>query len=270
MEISVNEIIGLCGGASTIVAGVVGYFAQRIANRQNERWRLQTETDLKRLDSKLSEKSSLLNNLIDVQKSNYSFSQEKRISSIEKAWGGLENIKDKIPSSIEFLFDSMGEEEIEALNNPHTKNKFLIIDSLQSINYNNFYSESKAFTRILFAERPFLGEELWTSLTVYSKFLDRLVYLVQIGIANKSLKHFKHDAGLIEMLKLNFPPHQITAILQSPLNSLNVMCFLNENKIVEQINDVISGEIASSNSFQHIQQLKEMIKRIDIEKTTNY
>lgn len=263
MEISVGEIITICGGASTIIAGIVGYVAQRLANKQNERWRLTTESELKRLENELSEKSSFLANLIDVQKSSYNFSQDKRISSIEKVWNNLEKVKQKISPTVEFIYNSITAEEINDLNKEDlSESGRLISRQLRNINYNDFFLESNNFTRVIFSERPFMGENLWLMITLYNKFLERIMYLTQSGQANSTIKHWRHDSAIMEMLKYNFPSEQIVAISKVDVGSYDMICYIFEEKIIDQINDVLSGKVASNNSLEHIKLIKNLITKI--------
>ncbi|MEN4761626.1 hypothetical protein ABEG63_14910 [Chryseobacterium sp. C39-AII1] len=136
------------------------------------------------------------------------------------------------------------------------------------MNYFNFFQLSNNFIITLFLERPFLGEDLYLSLTIYNKFLGRAVYLMQVGFDNKSIKHWAQDKALQEMLKRFLPEHQVNAIINSELNRHDVMCFVFENKIIEQINDIISGKIASTSSLAQIKIMKEVIKNQDNIKAT--
>ncbi|MEN4761625.1 hypothetical protein ABEG63_14905 [Chryseobacterium sp. C39-AII1] len=83
MEIPYGQIIAWAGGLSVVVSGVAAWIGQLYLSNRTESWRSTTEAKLKILENQLSEKSQILNNLIDVQKSNYTVSQEKRIKSIE-------------------------------------------------------------------------------------------------------------------------------------------------------------------------------------------
>lgn len=267
MNISVTEIITICGGASAIVSGVVGFAAQRFADKRNEKWREITESNLKRLENELSEKSSIFSNLVDIQKSNYNSSQERRIKAIDRVWEKLEDLKSTISPNIPLLYNILLDQEIEDLNKDKPSDSSVFFKKqLDIIEYELFFEEINKFKKILFAERPFLGEDLWFNIEIYTSFLGRLIYKTQEGIALKKLKHWKWDDPIMNLLKTHITPEQLNTIAKNKTYSYNNITIIFENKIIDSVSNVLSGKIASDNSLNHIKILKNQLYDLEISK----
>lgn len=265
MEIPYGEIIGWAGGSAVVISGFIAWIGQLYHSNRIEKWRSKTESKLKILENELSEKSHILNSLIDVQKSNYSAGQEKRIGSIEKIWISLEGLKNSISSIIPFLYNGVTAEEIEELNSDQlTDSSNLLLKQLKEVDFNSFFSTSIDFNRALFSERPFIGEEVYFSLQSYNFFLGRTMYLLQSGIKKRNVKHWTNDHSTIDLLKSIFPEHQINAIVQSEINSYDMISFLYEDKVIEEINDVLSGKIASNKSLENFKIIQSAISDLNI------
>ncbi|KQR93291.1 hypothetical protein ASG01_08830 [Chryseobacterium sp. Leaf180] len=264
MELNFDEIIKICGGVSVVTAALFTVFWQLIQNRLNENWRRKTETKIKVLENNLSEKSNLLSNLIDVQKSNYSSSQERRISSVDKSWTLLGQLKVSVSSAIDFIYNSLTTKEIEELNTSESDSSLFLVPELGRINYEKFYTDAKEFEQIIFKERPFLGVDLALSFTVYARFLGRINHLTQYGIKKGNLTHWKNDKAIVHILQNFLNTSQVDAIIKQEMHTFDIICHMFEEKIMEQINDVISGKTASNHSFEHIKTIKESLSDIDI------
>lgn len=266
MEISIESIIAICGGSSVVISGVVGFFAQRLADRRNEKWRGDTEENLKRLENELTEKSTIFNSLIDVQKSNYGFTQQKRIESIDKCWQTLQHFKLSIPAIVVFIFNFLTEKELHSLFDDDKKQKQsntlkAIVDS----DFEEIYKLSKDFQNLLFSQRPFLGEKLYFIMQTYSVFIGRSMYVAEKGYLNDNLI-WRHDSSLMVILTTVLSSSEIDFITKQEMNSYRIASEVLENKIINIITDVFSGKVASDDSLEHIKHFKSQLEAMKSEK----
>lgn len=265
MDISLGEVITICGGISVIVGGVSSWIGQLYQNWKSEKWRLKTDSKLAHLQNEFTEKSSIFSNLVDIQKSNYNSAQERRIKAIDIVWEKLEVLKSTISPNIPLLYNILLDHEINDLNkeNP-SESSIFFKKQLDNIEYNLFFEEMNKFKKTLFMQRPFLGEDLWFNIEIYTLFLGRLIYKTQEGLALKKLKHWKWDNTLINLLKTHITPEELNVIAYTETHSFNNVTMFFENKIIDSVNNLLSGKIASDNSLDHIKKLKNQLYDLEI------
>jgi len=259
MEISVEGIVALCGGSSVIISGFVSWVSQLYLNRKNETWRSETETKLKILEYQLSEKSSILNNLIEVQKSNYSFSQERRVKSIEDVWNCVSDFNFYFPVAIIELYRIYSEKEIEKFLNtkPEAKRWNDLIEGLELINNDQFIEFYKDFQKKLAYSRPFLGEQLHYSFYSFNLFYSRIIFLITNGVGRKKITHWKNDKTIQRLFKERFTQEENDNIFKNDYESLNIAINLLEAKIMTDINQVLNGIIATNITKEQIEIIRE-------------
>ncbi|MDR4892287.1 MULTISPECIES: hypothetical protein [unclassified Chryseobacterium] len=261
MDISIEGVVAICGGSSAVISGVVGFAAQRWADKRNNEWRAKTDTELKKLESELSEKTSILNNLINIQKDNYSASHQRRLEAIEKVWVSLESVKCKISPTIAFVYDGITEAEIEDLNSDNpTKSSIFIINQLKGIDYDSIFIQIQDFKKVIFCERPFLGDDLYVSLNVYTIFLGRIANNTMTGISFKEFKHWHKDEPAINLLTDYFNEKEVQYLKRQTFFSYQLTIEMFESKIIDMIKDIMSGKVASTDSLTHIINFKKILE----------
>ena len=265
MELSIENVITICGGSSVVISSFVSFIAQRWADKKNIIWKAKTNTELKRLENELSEKTSILNNLINIQKDNYSASHQRILLAIEKVWAGLESVKSKISPTIAFVYDSITEAEIENLNSDNpTKSSIFIINQLKGIDYDSIFKQIQDFKKVLFCERPFLGDNLYVSLNVYTIFLGRIANNTMTGISFKEFKHWHKDEPAINLLSDYFNEKEVEYLKRQTFFSYQLTIEMFESKIIDMIKDIMSGKVASSDSLTHIINFKKILEATNI------
>jgi hypothetical protein len=261
MKISVEGIIALCGGGSVIVSGLATWISQLFSNRKIEKWRSETESKLKILEYQLSEKSSILNNLIEVQKSNYSLSQEKRIASMTSVWKAINDFSFKIPKSIIFIQNALTENEIENFLDEDRKSNSKVKD-IDKMDQNAFIDSYSVMQNNLAIERPFLGEDLYFLINIYNAFLTRVVIFTLNGIANEKIKHWHNDKPTINLLSQVLNSDQMNYLMNNYLMSFDYANTEMEKLIISKFNDLLSGKTASQNTIQHIEEARIALANI--------
>ncbi|WP_394675205.1 hypothetical protein [uncultured Chryseobacterium sp.] len=262
MEISYGEIFGWAGGTVAIISGLANWIGQLVTNRKNESWRGKTETDLKIIENRLSEKSSIINGLIDLQKSNYNFSQERRIKSVEQIWEKLQNVKKEFPSVITTVYNILTRKEIENFNDEvPNKNSIKFLKMFTELELDSLFASLDDFRQKLFCERPFLGDNLFSLVNIYSVFLGRLLVIIQHGFVNNNYV-WQKDQAIVSILKSALTQKELAFVLQQESNSYNIATEMFESKIILQITDVLSGKVASNNSLEHIKHFKYQIEAL--------
>ncbi|MDR6404583.1 MULTISPECIES: hypothetical protein [Chryseobacterium] len=260
MEISISEIITICGGASIMISSIVGFLTQRFADRQNEKWRLNTESELKRLESELAQKSSLISNIIDVQKSNYNLSQERRILAIEKVWKLMNDFLFRVPNSFIYVNNLRESEYIEYLD----KKEFLpdtnIKEDIERMdNDEEFVEIFRELRNGLTYERPFLGEDLYYIFHSYYTFVVRVILHNINSVKKNKLTHWQEDSYSVKLISKIASKEDFDYILKNKKSSYNYTLELIEKQIVQQMNLLLSGKSASEYSIKHLEEIKKIL-----------
>lgn len=261
MDISFEEILGICGGTSAVISAVVGYFAQRFADKRNERWREQTETNLKKIEHQLSEKSTIFNRLIDAQQSSYSLAQEKRILAIEEMWQLISQFSFEFPHSVSIIYNVLTEDEIA---NFYNSSKYIherkeLLNELQNMQNSTFFQYYTELQRKLSQNRPFLGEEIHKSILVTNIFYSRVIMYVERCVINERLLHWHNDKPTMKILKDFLSQEEYNFILNNKENgSIGSTIGLLESKILLNINEVITGRAATKTAIERFNEIKKI------------
>lgn len=264
METHLVEIIKWAGGSVAIISGVSAWIGQIILTKKTEKHRHKTEADLRVIENKLSEKTAVLNNIIEVQKSNYSLSQEKRIDAISNAWKAINDFTFKIPKSIIFIQNALTEYEIENFMDEDPKRRSMLKD-IDEMDQNAFIDSYSVMQNNLAIERPFLGEDLYSVINIYNAFLTRVVIFTLNGVANKKLKNWQNDKPTINLLSQVLNSDQMNYLMKNYLMSFDYANSEMEKLIVSKFNDLLSGKTASKNTIEHIEEARRALANIYVE-----
>jgi hypothetical protein len=267
MEISLEDIksagkwlLLICGGFTIIIPSVIAFVAQKWSDYKNEKWRLSTEIKLKHLENELSEKTSLINNMIEVQKSNYSLSQEKRIAYVEEIWGLITKLNYILPESMMAIFNKPDDYLLRISNlGDSSKVFFKIKEELENLNNDQFIESYTSIQKRLTSARPFLGEDLHQSFYLLYVFYTRVFSHLLNGIHDKNITHWSRDSRILKVLKDALLDEEYQFITDRKQRNLTYISGILEGKIIEQINKVLSGNIATKTSIEQVKEIRELM-----------
>ncbi|MBL3549151.1 hypothetical protein [Chryseobacterium sp. KMC2] len=264
MEISYGEIIGWAGGLSVIISGVGTWISQLILSKRTEKWRSSTEIKLKVLESQLSEKTSMLNNLIDIQKSNYNFSQERRIVAIETVWKLYNEFMFNLPESIRTVNNIRPEAYSEYLNKTEFKPDEDIKKDMLDIEENETFAVLFSDMReTLTYNRPFLGEDLFYLINTNFMFVIKIIWNIIKGIEDNKLEHWQTDGYLLKLIAKVIPKEEYDFIIKYKRRSYNYTLDLFQKLIIESMNSLLSGKLASEHTIKHYKDIRVLLSEFD-------
>ncbi|MBD3904458.1 hypothetical protein NAL32_07410 [Chryseobacterium sp. Ch-15] len=256
MEITLSEIAALAGGTSVIISGVAYLVGQLVINSRTEKWRSQTESKLKILENQLSEKSNILSNLIDIQRANYSLSQEKRIAAVEDIWKMFNDFLFSLPKSFLYV-NSLRVNEYDGYLERSTfpedgdiKNDIKEIETDQKV-----VDVFRDYRNKLIYSRPFLGEDLYTSIHSHYIFVVRIFLNTISQVEKNKLKHWQEDSYLKRLVDSALSEEDILVIATDKKNSFNYVLQQMERQILKNMNLLLSGKKASEDSHKHTEEL---------------
>jgi|GEM_PF-2677686 len=258
--ITTNEILLLFGGGTVIAPAIVAFLAQRLADAQNNKWRAKTDEKLEVIKTDLANKNNVLSNLMDVQKSNYSIGQQRRIDAVEKIWLILNEFRMAIPSTYLYILNSINESEIsqftdhmENLGNEINLERDYYIDDTHP--FLVLYVEVEKTLR---NERPFLGLDVWEKIYLHKNFIINNILFTTKNIDKNIFKHWQNNQEAIDLLKYSLSNESVDYICRNKKDSFDLALGFLEANILESINDILSGKIASHNTLEYIKTLESI------------
>ncbi|MCD9616072.1 hypothetical protein [Chryseobacterium gleum] len=252
--ITTNEILLLFGGGTVIAPAIVAFLAQRLADAQNNKWRAKTDEKLEVIKTDLTNKNNVLSNLMDVQKSNYGVSQQRRIEAIEKIWSLLNDFRMAIPDTYSYILNFINENEITDFSN-YIKNVSTEVN-LKIDNYiEDFLILYEDLEKTLKKERPFLGYEVWEKIYAFKNFIMISLSFTIKNLEKNIFKHWQNNEDAMNLLKSSLSIESANYICRCKQESFDMALAILESHIIESINNVLSGKIASHNTLEYIKTL---------------
>lgn len=261
MKINLLELVGILGGWTVIISAIIYFLFQKISERININWQEKSNLKLEKVKNQLSSKNQLINNLLNFQNSNFNLSHEKRLIAIGEIWGNINYSKKKIPSSLSFIFNILTENEIENLltTTPPNDQVQFIVDDLYKFDKYEYFNDPHYNSDKIDIIRPFAGEELWLSFETYKAFLGRLAYKIHDDIKiNNKLTHWHNDSSIMLILKNYLTDNELNYIIENKMNSLKLVINLLDSKILFQMNNIISGSLATENALSRAIKLQKL------------
>ncbi|KQT20255.1 hypothetical protein ASG31_17655 [Chryseobacterium sp. Leaf404] len=262
MDLTLQQVVGWAGGTSVIISGVAYLIGQLVINNKSEKFRFKTESKLKTLENQLSEKSSFINNMIDVQKSTYGYSQEKRILAIEEVWQLITQFNFEFPYTISIIYNVLTEDEINDLykSSKQISEREQLLLELKEMQKSTFFDYYKTLQKKLTYHRPFLGKKLHKSILVANIFYSRLIMFVEKCVINEQLVHWHYDKPTMNLLKDYLSTDEYEFIIKCKENgSLSTTIGLLETKILNNIDEIITGNVATISSIEQAKEFEQLI-----------
>ncbi|MDQ0781356.1 hypothetical protein [Chryseobacterium sp. W4I1] len=255
--ITSTELLYIFGGATVVAPAIVTFLAQRFSDAQNNRWRRKTDEKLEFIKNDLSNKSNVLSNLMDVQKSNYSIGQQRRIEAIEKCWILLSDFTVEFPEYYYFIIN-----KISSDYNLNFKSYLNTIDDLMELDQDidvedgAFIKSYENLEKNLRYERPFIGFELWDSISAYKNFIVFTLLFTSKNLENDKYEHWQKNKKSVNILHSSLQPSAVEYVLRNRTNSFEIAISILQSNIIENINDILSGKIASHNTLEYVKLMR--------------
>lgn len=250
-------------GLVPVISGGISLIITLWFNRKSIKWKLNTDKELAKLNGELHHKNATMASLIDAQKSNYSSGQERRILAIDNVWKEVCEFVSGLPTDIIFIYNMLTEEEISTLlTHDYSNNAFMkvIIHNTINTNYEKYYEDHKVLKNKLNRERPFLGEDLWFSFNVYIAVLVRILHYAEQGIRNQKLMHWYNDEASLRIISNIWSDIDLDYLTNNKLRSIEILKDITEGIIMNNANDILSGNKASKNSIKHLDDIYRTLK----------
>ena len=258
--VGLEEIIAAIGGWVVLTIVLARFIAQRIADNLKIRWSREQEGKLEQLRAEITREHSIFTTILNSYSSGHQFAQSNRIEAVQTLWDSVLELRKlgKIPS---FFFRILSATEY---NQVYDKEQMMAI--LNDLSASDTMEKLSNLTDDVEKYRPFLGEYLWSLYKAYSILVGRVVWLLTEGRDNRNIVSWHKDEHLRSVLDVILTIEERTSIYSRDACPFDEGTRILEQKMLDEMFKVISGELAAESNLSTVKKLQEAIKNVPTEK----
>jgi hypothetical protein len=224
------------------------FFTEKIKSSIQNDYNVKIEN----LRNELQNKSSILQSVLSSQVQTYQGGHEERISAIKEFWNKYLELRNNL-SKISEVDEILTESEFNERYGESTED----IDDFEQSMRDFHRTMNELSGDQVEKTRPFLSENLWANFILLKTFQGRLRYLYT-PIKNKKIKHWKTDGALTSLIKRGLTEEEFEYIQRIDRGSIKYVKFFIEQKVLSEIQKIVTGQIAADNTFKQAIKLAEL------------
>lgn len=257
MNIYIDITIATLSGAAS---GGLVYYLTKTFFTEGIKQSIKHEYDnkLEKLKGDINRNQSVLSTILTSQNQTFQVGQNERLSAIKVLWTHYLTIRNSL-ELISIWDDVLYEEEFDTLFTDKWKGNDLVNKSLNSLSLDKLSELGKSVENIE-AIRPFLNEQIWVNIIYLRTFCWRIIYLYQKGNQERNIKHWKHDNALIKVVKDSLNDNEFNFIMNTKMAAAKAYRSFIEQKILTEIQNILTGQIAADNTYNQAIKLTDLIK----------
>lgn len=248
---------------ATIFGGTSGglvYYLTKTYFTEKIKASIKSEYDnkLENIRGDISRNHTILNTVLTSQNQTFQVGQGERLNAVKTLWTNYLTIRNSlvVVSSID---DILLETEFNTLYTNQWQGNDLVDKTLQTLSLDKLTELTKAQEAIE-AIRPFLNEQIWLNIVYLKTFSGRLIYLYYKGCHDRQIKHWKNDTALLKWVKDALTDNEFQFLSKSNMASAKVFQNFIEQKLLTEIHNIITGQVAADNTYNRALQLTDLIK----------
>lgn len=249
---------------SIVVSYLTTYFREKAKNNAKKEDIGEITDIVEGIKGKISKEISVLTNLITVTSSSYQTAHKMRLDSIISSWDIILTIKERI-SDINVIYSILTEKEIENIYKIESKGNSNMRNILKNISHAELVKTLNQITVNFDKIRPFLGEELWKKIYIFRAFVLRVYHLTIEGIKNKKITNWIYDDNCMKLLLNILNIEETDYISTLTFDNLGTAIDLMEQKILNDIQKILSGENATTTSFNQFKIFQDIISKTKLD-----
>jgi hypothetical protein len=210
------------------------------------------------LQGDITRSQTILNTVLTSQNQSFQTGQAERIGAIKIFWSNYLTIRNSL-AVISSLDNVLFEEEFDTLYTANWVGNDHVENTLQTISLDSL-AELKNAQAIIESIRPFLNEQIWLNVNYSKTFCGRIIYLYHKGSRSRKIKHWKKDEALIKLVKGALTDKEFEFVSKTNMAAIAVFQSFIEQKILNEIHNIMTGQVAADNTYNRALQLVDLIK----------
>lgn len=215
-------------------------------------WRRAEQKELEQVKHVLQENLTLLEKSLGSLASGQDKLYERRAKAADRLWAAVLALREDLSGPPFFYSMLLPEEYMDVLQEGNA-----IAASVSSLSGHQIM-EANEKTKIIEADRPYLGEMLWLRFFIYRAFLSRVAYLIVDGKEKGRIISWREDSGVHQILRNVIEIESLTEVLGDKRNpsSINMIVQEIENQILKEISLSLTGKRSTLESLEIAKDLQ--------------
>ncbi len=254
-NIDISYLIKILGGLTVIVSSSISFIAYLIHNRLIDKWRKSDQSEIAKLQGLIDRNNSIITTL--TTKGRNETLDQKEFEAIEKTWEFVIKVKRSVPASIYSAYTLLSEEEFTIENiNKFSETELSTLTKMDILKNNVSISEIEKY-------RPLLSNNLWLLVFAFQASIGRTKYLLIDGYHKGKPIHWKNDEYHQSILKSVLSETELKYLAGTKLQSYEALIKIFEQRILDEIKKINSGELKTEESFKIAKKIIELVKKED-------
>jgi len=255
MNLTLSQMLALCGGSSVVAIGVSGWLSRLVSERIVSKWRRDEQSTIEIVRNALTVARVPLESAVKGFQASHDAHQPKRLGAVERLWIEVLRLRDEFSQPIFFCSIFMPGEYESLL-----KSRKDLLTPIATIDSEVIVAVVKK-SKSLECDRPYLGETLWLQFFIYRAFLARLALILSKGVRDCHLQDWRQDDGIRQILSAVLTPETLSLYLEKSefIVAINLTVNALERSMLEEISRIVSGVRSSFESFENAKHLQDAI-----------
>jgi hypothetical protein len=253
------EIVSIFGGITVVATGVATSITALIQKRILQVWERKETKQLEELRGVIQRNNHIVDNLTSSLLAHSQKINEERLNAIKEIWAGMLQLRESIPPLIQTIYYIMLEEEVTVEQLNKTKSNFG--QGVGMINLNEFANKQLEIFNPLRKHRPLLTEKLWFLILTFQLVIGRGTAIIVNGYKDGNIKYWKKDDYFLSILAISLSKEEIEYLKSLKMNSYEFTLQLIENKALQEMNRLVTGELHTENAVDQIKKIEEFLQK---------
>lgn len=248
---TIQTILTSLGGSAAITLAIIKWSSGLLQSKITMNWDHQHKTELELIKSNLQSNQEVIKLALSNLPSNNQKLLEKQLIAVEDLWKHILELREEL-SAIRMYLSTLMPDEYNRRNEAYYELFSYMPISQEKLNeYTKEYEE-------LEVHRVYLGEVIWSLFSLYRAFILRLHIKFDEEKVKNAIQTWNSDAHLVNIVKIMIDSVQFNEIdLRSP-GSLNKSIEKMENKILFEIEKIVTGSNSTERNYNEARRLMEL------------
>ncbi|SFI76175.1 hypothetical protein SAMN05421638_1027 [Kaistella treverensis] len=226
------------------------YFTERIKKIYSEK--------IENLKGQINLTNSIVEKTINSLESANQITQQERVLAIKEYWNNFLILKN-LASDITYFDRILLEDEFKSIFTPNWNGNQIIPNTLKKIADSEIFNKYSILEKDTEKLRPFLSENLWVNFLYLKTFNGRIVYIYSIGSVDYETKYWKSDKALRKIAEDSLLKNEFETVMNTKIGSASLYQNLIEQKILNEINKILTGHYTSNESLNKALELNKLL-----------
>lgn len=251
-------LIAAFGGIGVIVTAIIVFATNLMNHKLIQFWKLSSDKELEALRGIINRNNSVMSSLTQQKGQSFQKLLDKRIHATEAYWERILEMKDSIPSIVFFSYETtfIGKFKNESPPKPSSH----ISKSLESISLMDLVEKLNNLIKETGKSRPFLSEELWVLIRVYSAFISISTRLLIEEYDVDNFKHWEFNRHAKHTLRIILSEEEFNYIVDRGPHAYKSAFDILENKILQEIKKITSSEELTTDSLSELKRINLILE----------